>query len=52
MLFSDCVNSTQHLRVLEQVKASRARLLQQKNDIEMMLLELEEHEARVKSDMN
>jgi DNA-binding transcriptional MerR regulator len=48
---SDGDNSTQHLRVLEQVKASRARLLQQKYDIEIMLLELEEHEARVKSDM-
>lgn len=44
-------NRTQHVRVLEQVKASRERLLQQKTDIEIMLLELEEHENRVKADM-
>ncbi len=44
-------NRTQHERVLEQVKASRERLLQQKSDIEIMLLELEEHENRIKNDM-
>jgi DNA-binding transcriptional MerR regulator len=44
-------NRTQHERVLEQVQASRARLLQQKDDIEMMLFELEEHENRIKADM-
>ena len=44
-------NRTQHVRVLEQVNASRLRLLQQKADIEMMLLELEEHENRIKADM-
>jgi DNA-binding transcriptional MerR regulator len=49
---SDGDNSTQHLRVLEQVRTSRERLLQQKDDIEIMLLELEEHENRIKADMN
>ena len=44
-------NRAQHERVLEQVQASRARLLQQKDDIEMMLFELEEHENRIKVDM-
>jgi len=44
-------NRTQHVRVLEQVKASRERLLQQQADIEIMLLELEEHENRIKTDM-
>lgn len=44
-------NRAQHERVLEQVQASRARLLQQKDDIEMMLFELEEHENRIKADM-
>lgn len=45
-------NQEQHLRVLEQVRISRERLLQQQADIEMMLLELDEHEARVRADMN
>lgn len=44
-------NRAQHERVLEQVNASRERLLQQKADIEIMLLELEEHENRIKADM-
>ena len=44
-------NQEQHSRVLEQVRISRERLLQQQADIEMMLLELEEHEARVRADM-
>jgi DNA-binding transcriptional MerR regulator len=44
-------NRMQHVRVLEQVNASRERLLQQKADIEIMLLELEEHENRIQADM-
>ncbi len=44
-------NQAQHLRVLEQVRMSRERLLQQQADIEIMLIELDEHEARVKADM-
>lgn len=44
-------NQEQHSRVLEQVRISRERLLQQQADIEMMLLELDEHEARVRADM-
>ena len=44
-------NQEQHTRVLEQVRISRERLLQQQADIEMMLIELDEHEARVRTDM-
>jgi len=44
-------NQTQHLRVLEQVRVSRERLLQQQRDIKIMLTELDEHESRVKADM-
>jgi len=44
-------NQAQYLRVLEQVRMSRERLLQQQADIEIMLIELDEHEARVKADM-
>lgn len=44
-------NQEQHSRVLEQVRISRERLLQQQADIEMMLLELDEHEARVRADI-
>lgn len=44
-------NHTQNIRVLEKVHASRERLLQQRADIEMMLLELDEHETRVMADM-
>lgn len=49
---ADNNNQEQHLRVLEQVRISRERLLQQQADIEMMLLELDEHESRVRADMN
>ncbi len=48
---ADDKNQTQHLRVLEQVRVSRERLMQQQRDIEMMLIELDEHETRVKEDM-
>lgn len=48
---SDDNNQKQHSKVLEQVKISRQRLLQQQADIEMMLIELAEHEFRVRSDM-
>ncbi|MBL4797821.1 MAG: MerR family DNA-binding transcriptional regulator [Oleispira sp.] len=44
-------NQEQHSRVLEQVRISRERLLQQQADIEMMMLELDEHEARVRADI-
>lgn len=48
---SDGNNEAQHLRVLEHVRISREKLLQQQADIEMMLIELDEHEARVKAEM-
>jgi DNA-binding transcriptional MerR regulator len=44
-------NQEQHIRVIEQVRISRERLLQQQADIEMMLMELDEHESRVITDM-
>jgi DNA-binding transcriptional MerR regulator len=44
-------NQEQHTRVIEQVRISRERLLQQQADIEMMLMELDEHESRVITDM-
>jgi DNA-binding transcriptional MerR regulator len=44
-------NQKQHSRVLEQVRISRERLLQQQADIEIMLVELDEHESRVRADM-
>jgi DNA-binding transcriptional MerR regulator len=44
-------NQEQHTRVIEQVRISRERLLQQQADIAMMLMELDEHESRVITDM-
>jgi DNA-binding transcriptional MerR regulator len=44
-------NQEQHSRVIEQVRISRERLLQQQADIEIMLIELDEHESRVRADM-
>ena len=44
-------NQKQYAKVLEKVNESRARLLQQQHDIEVMLLELDEHESRVRADM-
>lgn len=44
-------NQEQYKRVIEQIRISRERLLQQQADIEMMLIELDEHEFRVKADM-
>jgi len=41
-------NKAQHEKVLEKVRDSRERLEQQKHDIEIMLMELDEHESRVK----
>ena len=41
-------NQAQYQKVLEKVAESRERLQQQMNDIQVMLLELDEHEARVK----
>jgi DNA-binding transcriptional MerR regulator len=41
-------NQQQYQKVLEKVQESRERLQQQLNDIEIMLVELEEHEDRVK----
>ena len=40
-------NQEQYQKVLEKVQESRERLQQQKHDIEIMLMELDEHEARV-----
>lgn len=42
-------NKAQYEKVLEKVQDSRERLEQQKHDIEIMLMELDEHEARVKA---
>ena len=44
-------NQKQYAKVLEKVEESRARLLQQQHDIEVMRLELDEHETRVRADM-
>ena len=48
---SDDNNQEQHTRVLEQVRISRERLLQQQADIEIMLVELDEHASRIRADM-
>ena len=45
-------NQEQYKKVLEKVQDSRDRLEQQKHDIEIMLMELDEHEARVREAMN
>lgn len=44
-------NQAQYEKVLEKVQESRERLEQQKHDIEIMLMELDEHEARVRDAM-
>ena len=44
-------NQEQYRKVLEKVHESRDRLEQQKHDIEIMLMELDEHETRVKKAM-
>ncbi|MGR6873202.1 MerR family transcriptional regulator [Pseudomonas sp. HK3] len=41
-------NQAQYQKVLEKVIESRERLQQQMNDIQVMLLELDEHETRIK----
>ncbi|NVK38344.1 MAG: MerR family DNA-binding transcriptional regulator [Gammaproteobacteria bacterium] len=41
-------NQAQYQKVLEKVAESRERLQQQLHDIQIMLMELDEHEARVK----
>lgn len=41
-------NQAQYEKVLEKVAESRDRLQQQLHDIQIMLMELDEHEARVK----
>jgi DNA-binding transcriptional MerR regulator len=41
-------NQEQYQKVLEKVQESRKRLQQQLNDIEIMMMELDEHEDRVK----
>jgi DNA-binding transcriptional MerR regulator len=41
-------NQEQYQKVLEKVQESRKRLQQQLNDIEIMMVELDEHEDRVK----
>lgn len=48
MYSPDHNNQAQYQKVLEKVADSRERLQQQMNDIQVMLLELDEHEARVK----
>ena len=45
-------NQAQYEKVLEKVKESRERLEQQKHDIEIMLMELDEHESRVREALN
>ena len=47
MYSPDQNNKAQYEKVLEKVQDSRERLEQQKHDIEIMLMELDEHEARV-----
>jgi DNA-binding transcriptional MerR regulator len=44
-------NQAQYKKVLEMVQQSRERLLQQLNDIEIMMLELDDHEKDVRSAM-
>jgi DNA-binding transcriptional MerR regulator len=44
-------NQAQYEKVLEMVQQSRERLLQQLNDIEIMMLELDDHEKDVRSAM-
>jgi DNA-binding transcriptional MerR regulator len=41
-------NQQQYQKVLEKVQESRERLQQQLHDIEIMMVELDEHESRVK----
>jgi len=48
MYDSSSNNQEQYKKVLEKVQDSRERLEQQKHDIEIMLMELDEHEARVR----
>lgn len=48
----DSNNQEQYLKVLEKVQDSRERLQQQMHDIEIMLMELDEHEQRVKEAMS
>ncbi|EAT10721.1 MerR family transcriptional regulator, partial [Bermanella marisrubri] len=48
----DSNNQEQYLKVLEKVQDSRERLQQQMHDIEIMLMELDEHEQRVKTAMS
>lgn len=45
-------NQAQYQKVLEKVQDSRDRLQQQLHDIEIMMVELDEHEDRVKDAMN
>ena len=49
MYSPDQNNKAQYEKVLEKVQDSRERLEQQKHDIEIMLMELDEHEERVKA---
>jgi len=44
-------NQAQYQKVLERVQESRGRLQNQLNDIEVMLLELDEHESQVRAAM-
>jgi len=48
MYDSSSNNQEQYKKVLEKVQDSRERREQQKHDIEIMLMELDEHEARVR----
>ncbi len=45
-------NQAQYQKVLEMVAQSRERLQQQLNDIEIMMLELDDHESQVRDAMN
>jgi len=44
-------NQAQYQKVLERVQESRERLQHQLNDIEIMMLELDEHEDQVRQAM-
>ncbi|GAA3924804.1 MerR family DNA-binding transcriptional regulator [Litoribacillus peritrichatus] len=45
-------NQEQYQRVLQKIEESRLRLQQQRQDIELMLLELDEHQTRIEHAMN
>ncbi len=45
-------NQNQYHQVLQKIEESRLRLEQQRQDIELMVLELDEHQARIEQAMS